>query len=94
MILNVFNDFFSIIELNGIISDDELYNFLLAIMDANIYQVLLKIGEFDACGKNLIQILIQLLKFLKILMKVMVVNTSLEIKTIQLLPSFNHFFIK
>lgn len=54
------NDF---IELNGIISDDELYNFLLAIMDGNISQVLLKIGEFDTCGKNLIQILIQLLNY-------------------------------
>lgn len=51
------------IELNGIISDDEIDIFLKDILFGKIPDILSKINDFDICGKNLIQILIQLLNF-------------------------------
>lgn len=50
-------------ELNGLISNEELFEFLDALLVGNISEVLKKIERFDSCGKNLIQISIQLLTF-------------------------------
>ena len=50
-------------ELNGLISNEELFEFLEVLLVGNISEVLKKIERFDSCGKNLIQISIQLLTF-------------------------------
>lgn len=50
-------------ELNGLISNKELFEFLEVLLVGNISGVLKKIERFDSCGKNLIQISIQLLNF-------------------------------
>lgn len=52
-------------EVNGIVSDESLYSFIKYISDGDINNVLLLIDEFNSCGKNIIQILIQLINFLR-----------------------------
>lgn len=51
------------IEVNGIISDSDINNFISAVMMGNISEVLTFINDFDNNGKNLIQILMQILNF-------------------------------
>ena len=50
-------------EINGIISSNDINNLLNDIMLGNIHSVLIKINEFNNNGKNLIQIMVQLLNF-------------------------------
>ena len=52
-------------ELNGTVSDEDIYNFISDIMNGNIESVLLKINDFDSCGKNIIQIIIQIINYLR-----------------------------
>ncbi len=52
-------------ELNGIVSDEEIINFLKAIFDGNIVAVLEELNKFNNMGKNLIQILIQSIDILR-----------------------------
>ena len=54
------NDFYDV---NGIVSDQQLNLFLKAISDNNPSLVLKYIDDFDSCGKNLLQILVQLLNY-------------------------------
>ncbi|MBQ9018778.1 MAG: DNA polymerase III subunit gamma/tau [Bacilli bacterium] len=54
------NDF---TEVNGIILNNEMEEFLTNVLDGNIKKVLVDINKFDNCGKNLIQIMIQLLNY-------------------------------
>ena len=51
------------VEVNGIISNDQLSLFLHYILNGQISECLLNISEFDSNGKNLIQIFIQLLNY-------------------------------
>ena len=51
------------VEINGIISDNEINSFLNYIMNGDISKVLELINNFDNNGKNLIQILAQILNF-------------------------------
>ena len=51
------------IEVNGIISDKQVDEFINNIMSGNIKEVLENINEFDNNGKNLIQIIIQILNY-------------------------------
>ena len=51
------------IEVNGIISDKQIATFIENIMTGNIKDVLNDINTFDNCGKNLIQIIIQILNY-------------------------------
>ena len=48
---------------NGIISDDDIQSFIDIIFNGDISNVLLKINDFNSCGKNLIQIIIQLIEY-------------------------------
>lgn len=50
-------------EINGVISDEELNIFLTNIMNGNIKSVLSDITKFNNSGKNLIQILVQLIDY-------------------------------
>ena len=52
-------------DVNGIVSDDELYSFIKYISEGDINNVLLLIDKFNSCGKNIIQILIQLINYLR-----------------------------
>ena len=54
------DDFISI---NGIVSDSQLSKFLDSIFSGDISSVLIDIENFDVSGKNLIQIIIQLLNY-------------------------------
>ena len=51
--------------LNGTVSDQDLQNLLEAIFDGNVLKVLDIIRSFDICGKNIIQILKQLLFYIR-----------------------------
>lgn len=51
------------VDVNGIISDDELQKFLYEIFSGNISKVLFYINEFDNSGKNLFQIVSQMLNY-------------------------------
>ena len=51
------------ISINGIISNKQLDKFICYIMDGNIAEVLSSINEFDNSGKNLIQIISQILNY-------------------------------
>ena len=51
--------------LNGTVSDQDLQNLLDAIFDGNVLRVLDKIRNFDISGKNIIQILKQLLFYIR-----------------------------
>ena len=53
------------IEVNSIISLDKLKQLLFNIMSNNIANVIKDIDEFDVCGKNFVQITIQLLDYLR-----------------------------
>ena len=50
-------------EVNGIVSNSQIQSFLDKIMCADIPEILSDINDFDNCGKNLIQILNQLLNY-------------------------------
>ena len=50
-------------EVNGIISEKQIKEFIDNIMNGNVKEVLNYITEFDNNGKNLIQIMIQILNF-------------------------------
>ena len=52
-------------EINGIVSDDELNTFINNILDGSIEKVLVEINNFNNCGKNLIQIIIQLINYIR-----------------------------
>ena len=52
-------------EVNGIVSDDELNSFIRAIMLGDIKKVLSDIRDFNNNGKNLIQIMIQVVNFVR-----------------------------
>ena len=54
------NDF---IELNGIISMEKIHNFLSSILSFDIVSTLSYISSFDSEGKNLVQIMSQLLNY-------------------------------
>ena len=53
----------SFIEINGIVSENDLYNLLNSIFSADISTVLNLIHEFDLNGRNLLQITLQLLNY-------------------------------
>ncbi len=52
-------------ELNGLITRNELLNFSKVIFDDNIAEILNKINKYNSDGKNLIQIMSQLMLFLR-----------------------------
>ena len=52
-------------EINGIISDDQIKKFVDNIFKGNISDVMLDISEFNSCGKNLIQIIIQIIDYVR-----------------------------
>ena len=52
-------------ELNGIISDEEIHDFICDVLDGKIDNVLLKINDYNSCGKNIIQIIIQIINYLR-----------------------------
>ena len=51
------------VAVNGIISNKQLDEFISFIMDGDIAKVLSSINEFDNSGKNLIQVVIQILNY-------------------------------
>ena len=51
------------IEVNGLISNEELNQFLLSVLNGDISSVLKYMDEFDTHGKNIVQIFIQLISF-------------------------------
>ena len=70
------DDFISI---NGIISDDKIRNFVSFIFAGDVKNVLLYISDFENDGKNLIQIYIQLLNYLrKLVVDYFINNISLD----------------
>ena len=52
-------------EINGLVSDEQVYSFIKYISNGNINNILRCIDEFNSCGKNIIQILIQVINFLR-----------------------------
>ena len=52
-------------DVNGIISDSDLKLFLDSILCGNISDFLRYINDFNSCGKNLIQIIIQFINYLR-----------------------------
>lgn len=68
--LNDFND------INGIVSDNEILEFLHYILNSDISHVLKSIEKYDTDGKNLFQILLQLLNFSRNLVVDYYLNSS------------------
>ncbi len=56
------NDFYDI---SGSISDDDIYSFLKSVFTGDVSVILNKIKEFNDCGKNLIQIIVQIINYLR-----------------------------
>ena len=54
------DDFYDV---NGIISEEQLHSFLKSVEEQEISLILKDINDFDTCGKNLLQILLQLLYY-------------------------------
>ena len=78
----------SFVEVNGIISQNELFDFLSIILTGNIEKVLQLIKEFDLNGKNLLQIMIQLLDYARnLVVDYYLKHTSYDF-SISLLQSF------
>ncbi len=56
------NDF---VEINGIISDEQIRLFIQSIMNSDVSSVLNIINDFDSSGKNLIQVILQIINYLR-----------------------------
>lgn len=52
-------------EISGIISNEEINTFVLDIVNGNISEFLQQIENFSNCGKNIIQIIIQIINYLR-----------------------------
>ena len=52
-------------EVNGIVSDEDINSFINFILSGSIENVLIKINEFNDSGKNLIQIMTQLINYIR-----------------------------
>ena len=77
-------------DLNGIISDQDVHSFLSNIFSNNIDKVLLSINDFNSCGKNLIQIIIQIINYSRDLIVDYYLNgTELEF-SLDLLQNFTN----
>ena len=63
-------------ELNGLISEKELFSFLNMVLAGDIKEILEIIDKFDSCGKNLIQISTQLLNFCRNLLVDYYINNT------------------
>jgi len=50
-------------DLNGIISDEDILRFITNVFEFKNNEVLLSINDFNSCGKNLIQIIIQIINY-------------------------------
>ena len=48
-------------ELNGTISDEDIFSFIKNVLDGNVKEILLSIDKYDNCGKNIIQIILQII---------------------------------
>ena len=71
--IEIFND------LNGIVSDDDVYNLISYIMNGQINNFLSKINEYNNCGKNIIQIIVQIINFLRdYIVNYYLYNTNLD----------------
>lgn len=80
--IEIFND------LNGIVSDDDVYNLISYIMNGQINNFLSKINEYNNCGKNIIQIIVQIINFLRdYIVNYYLYNTNLDF-SIDLLQKF------
>ena len=75
-------------DLNGIISDEDVNNFISAIFSNQIDKVLLNINDFNNCGKNLIQIIIQIINYSRDLLVDYYLNDKQLDFSIDLLQSF------
>ena len=75
-------------DLNGIISDDDIYKLISNIMNGQINEFLSKINEYNNCGKNIIQIIIQIINFLRdYIVNYYLYNTDLDF-SVDLLQKF------
>ena len=52
-------------EVNGIVSDEDINSFINSILSGSIENVLIKINEYNDSGKNLIQIMTQLINYIR-----------------------------
>ena len=77
-------------EVNGIISQKQLYDFLKSLFHGDISKVLSDISLFDNSGKNLIQILIQILYFSRNLLVDYYLNQNKLDFSIDLLQEFTN----
>ena len=78
------------IEINGIISNDQLSKFIHSIFNKDVSSVLSDLNSFDNCGKNLIQILIQILYYCRNLLVDYYLNHSKVDISIDLLQQFTN----
>jgi len=76
------------VEINGIISNNDLNSFISNIMMGNISVVLNSINDFDNNGKNLIQILTQLLNYSRNLLVDYYLNSINLDYSVEVLQSF------
>ena len=77
-------------DLNGIISDDDVYNFLSNVINGKINDVLLSINDFNSCGKNLIQVIIQIINYSRDLLVDYYLNNKELDFSIDLLQDFTN----
>ncbi len=78
-------------EINGSISESEINNFLNSILNGNISDFINLLDRFDSEGKNLIQILSQLLIYNRNLLVDYYINNSISSFSIPLLHELSSF---
>ena len=75
-------------EVNGVISDIEISDFITNIMQGNINSLLTEISKFNDSGKNLIQILVQIINYCRDIIVDYYLNSIEPAYSIELLEIF------
>ena len=75
-------------EVNGIVSDEQIYSFIEYVCKGDINNSLLCIEDFNGCGRNIIQIIIQIINYLRDYIVDYYLNNNDSLLSIDLLQDF------
>ena len=75
-------------EVNGIVSDEQIYSFVEYVCKGDINNSLLCIEDFNSCGRNIIQIIIQIINYLRDYIVDYYLNNNDSLLSIDLLQDF------
>ena len=75
-------------EVNGIVSDEQIYSFVDFVCRGDIKNTLLYIDDFNSCGRNIIQITVQIINYLRDYIVDYYLNNNESNLSIDLLQNF------